>query len=89
MEEKYFPLPAVAGILEGEMVEARLHNDGVDAFLNEEIKSLQLELTDSYATPIYLVVDPVSGEQLGRRDGALMDEEKFAAFLREAAAKRG
>lgn len=89
MEENFFPLPAVAGILEDGMIEARLHNDDPDVTLQAAIKALQLEMTGSYATPIYLVIDPESGEELGRRDGALMDEEAFAGFLREAVAKRG
>ncbi|RMH02630.1 MAG: hypothetical protein D6702_08300 [Planctomycetota bacterium] len=85
MEENIFPLPAVAGILENELVEARLHNDGRERpELTRSIKALQLEMTGSYSTPIYLVIDPESGEVLGRRDGALLDEQRFAAFLRQA-----
>jgi len=89
MEENFFPLPAVAGILENQMVEARLHNDDHDPAISERTIELQLAMTESYTTPIYLVVDPASGEILGRRDGALKDEEGFAAFLREAADQRG
>ncbi|MBC8330336.1 MAG: hypothetical protein ISR76_03340 [Planctomycetes bacterium] len=89
MEENIFPLPAVAGILENEMVEARLHNDDFDPEIKERVVALQLEMTSSYTTPIYLVLDPVTGEVLGRRDGALLEEAAFADFLRTAAAKKG
>ena len=86
MEENFFPLPAVAGLLK-DMVEARLHNDGPIEEIKERVQSLQQELTQSIATPIYLVMDPKTGSILGRRDGSLFDEEGFADFLRKAAAK--
>jgi len=87
MEENFFPAPAVAGQLDG-MVEARLHNDGPLDSLRDQVKEWQQEYTQSYATPIYVVVDPDSGAILGRRDGSLFDEEAFAEFLRVAASKR-
>ncbi|MAF64980.1 MAG: hypothetical protein CMJ84_04880 [Planctomycetes bacterium] len=81
MEQSVFPAPAVAGEL-NRMIEARLHNDGP---AEEEVRRLELELVDSYATPVYLVLDPVSGEQLGVQHGARdFDTEGFAAFLRAA-----
>ena len=86
MEENFFPLPAVAGQLEN-MVEARLHNDGPVASIKERVQSLQQELTQSIATPIYLVMDPKTGTILGRRDGSLFDEEGFADFLIKAVAQ--
>ena len=89
MEENIFPLPAVAGILEEQMVEARLHTDLHDEVQKQRNVDLQLELTESYTLPLYLVMDPETGEILGRRDGSLTNEEAFAAFLREAAAKKG
>ncbi len=83
MEENIFPQPAVAGILDG-MVEARLHYDSNDDAVKTEVKRLQDEMVQSFATPIYLVLDPTSGEVLARRDGALMDETKFANWLSSA-----
>lgn len=86
MEENFFPLPAVAGELE-QMIEARLHNDTPNRKAKIEIIALQEKLTESVATPIYLVMDPQTGLILGRRDGSLFHEEKFADFLRSSAEK--
>ncbi|MDP6539622.1 MAG: hypothetical protein QF903_10905 [Planctomycetota bacterium] len=81
MEQSVFPTPAVAAELES-MIEARLHNDGPTP---EEVRRLELEMVDSYATPVYVVVDPASGEQLGVQHGARdFDAEGFAEFLRAA-----
>ena len=64
MEEKVFPRPAVAGILEEKYVEARLHADGE---LNvEQIHQLQDDMAKSRATPLYLVVDPVTEQRVTR-----------------------
>jgi hypothetical protein len=83
MEENIFPQPAVAGLLQ-DMIEARLHNDGADVVVREAIQALQKEMAASVATPIYIVVDPTTGEQLARRDGALLDAQLFADWLRDA-----
>ena len=78
MEEKVFPLPAVAGLLEN-YVEARLHTDKPHTL---HLKDLQVEMTASVANPIYLAVDPVSGRQLARFDGAtLQSDQPFIDFL--------
>jgi len=79
MEEKIFPSPAVAGILEPGFVEARLHTDGPPR--EEENKARQKEMTESYATPIYVIVDPSGGRVLRLRAG-WMSEAQFAGFLR-------
>ena len=81
MEEGIFPQPAVADVLESNFVEARLHNDGHDAELKASIQQLQQELTGSFAAPIYLIVDPESGKERARRDGAMRDAASFAAWL--------
>ena len=85
MEEKVFPKPAVAGILESSYVEARLHADGQKNI--EQIRELQHELAKSVATPIYVVVDPVTQEPLGHFEGVALKEESFRDFLLEARAK--
>jgi hypothetical protein len=56
MEKSVFPSPAVAGVLEERFVEARLHTDGTKNI--DRILQLQAELTQSVATPYYLVIDP-------------------------------
>lgn len=75
MEEGFFRKPAVAGVLEERFVEARLHTDF------PELAELQLEMTQSKALPIYLVVDPGIGAQHGRVDGGL--KEAFVRLLDE------
>ena len=86
MEENIFPQPAVAGVL-AQMVEARLHYDSQSTEVKVRVKQLQEEMVQSFATPIYLVLDPNSGEVLGRRDGAMFDEDEFAAWLTAAVQK--
>ena len=85
MDENIFPQPAVAGLMEG-LIEARLHNDGQ---AKEAVKTLQNKMTGSFATPIYLLLDSNSGQQLARRDGALLDEQGFADWLKAGMAKSG
>ena len=82
MEQSVFPEPSVRAELRG-MVEARLHNDGEH---KDPIKALQLEMTGSYATPIYLVVDPSTRRILGKQEGA-RSAEVFRRFLSESAAR--
>lgn len=80
MEEKVFHRPAVAGILAQDFVEARLHTDGQRNV--ERILELQEELTGSVATPIYVILEPATGEKQRLFEGATYDAERFAAFLR-------
>lgn len=84
MEQRVFPESEVNAELRG-MVEARLHNDGD---VKESIKTLQLEMTGEYTTPIYLVVEPRTRRVLGKQRGAT-SAANFARFLRESAARAG
>ena len=85
MEEKVFRLPAVAGLLSEGYVEARLHTDGKEGDpAYDRSRELQDELAGSKANPIYLIVDPASGETLDRFEGADLTGTRFEAFLREA-----
>jgi hypothetical protein len=79
MEEKIFRLPAVAGVLDRSYVEARLHTDG-EAHI-DRIRDVQQELTQSIATPIYVLVDPTSGEKRAVFEGPTKDPQRFADFL--------
>ena len=84
MEKKVFIKPAVAGLLEKDYVEARLHTDGHTNI--ERILELQKRLAESVANPIYVTVDPKSGTRLGKFEGATLgdgDEAKFIRFLEE------
>jgi hypothetical protein len=78
MEERTFLEPAVAALLENDFIEARLHTDGTVNI--ERILELQKELTGVRSNPYYVLVDPASGEVLGRRGGA-MSAEAFVEFL--------
>jgi thiol:disulfide interchange protein DsbD len=79
MEEKIFPRPAVARELKENLIEARLHNDGGPRM--EENRKLQDEKAGSRAAPIYLIIDPKTGETLRKKAG-VMTEVKFLEFLR-------
>lgn len=78
MEEGVFLKSAVADILGPKYVEARLHVD------YPENLERQLEMVQSNAQPIYLVLDPATGEVHHRIDGAsLLSNEPFIEFLTE------
>lgn len=79
MEEKVFPLPAVAEALRNGFIEARLHTDGGPAM--DRNKELQKEMTRSVANPIYVIVDPKTGQPLRKKAG-LIREADFLLFLR-------
>lgn len=84
MEESVFPLPAVAGVLKGGFIEARLHNDGPPR--KEENRKLQEEIAGNMATPNYVIIDPKTGAKLRVRAG-YMGETTFIEFLRGKALK--
>ncbi len=78
MEKGVFLHPAVAGPLTERFVEARLHID----YERNEVR--QLDMTATVAQPVYLVVDPVTEEVLGRHDGAtLVSDDPFVDFLND------
>ena len=77
MEKDIFLRPAVAGELE-KMIEARLHYDGKRG---DEVSRRQDEMVHSRANPIYVIVDPKTGQTLRRQDGRT-DEATFLEFLR-------
>jgi len=79
MEESIFPSPAVAEVLKKGFIEARLHNDGGPK--KDETRARQERMTNSVATPIYVIVDPKSGAQLRLRAG-FMSAATFVEFLR-------
>jgi len=80
MERKVFPDPAVATVLTNKFVEARIHTDHEDQ--GKANRALQLDMTQSRAQPIYLILDPATGKIHGRLDGALLgDNQPFIDFL--------
>ena len=88
MEGKVFPSPAVAEVLNEKYVETRLHVDVPDRVPDiEENRRLQREYARTIALPVYVAIDPGTGQELGRFEGADLGGAKFRAFLLEAAAK--
>ena len=76
MEEGTFRVSAVAEILEERFVEARLHVD------YKENLERQLDMVQSNAQPIYVVVDPATGEIHGEQfKGAALSDDEFIEWL--------
>lgn len=86
MEEKIFLRPAVAGVLKKGFIEARLHADGPSEPKYDRIRELQKKLTNSVALPIFVIIDPKTGDKLRKKAG-LMTEAAFLNFLRGAPLK--
>ena len=81
-EEKVFPSPKIAELLEERFIEARLHTDGEKN--NERILELQQELAKNIATPYYLIQDPKSKRLLGEPLGSVTTVDTFLEFLERA-----
>ncbi len=86
MEVTLFHKPAVRRELDW-FVEARLHCDGDTGDrprIARENKAFQKEMTNTLGNPIFVVVDPKTGEPLLMFPRATFDEDEFADFLRQA-----
>ncbi len=81
MEGSVLPSPAVAEELTKNFVEARLHAD-LGSYA-ERAQALREELTGSVALPIYVVMDPESGEIGGILEGLRLPPD-FKDFLTES-----
>jgi hypothetical protein len=92
MEQSTFPLPAVAGEL-AHFVEARLHADTLDPVHGARIKELVETMARSASQPIFVVIDPRTGKELGRHtEGAALfkpDIKVFTKFLKDLRVKAG
>ena len=69
MEDKVFPSPAVAELMQKELVEARLHTDSQNTLTDAQFaenRRLQSELAGTKANPYFVIVDPDSGEVLAK-----------------------
>ena len=82
MEENFFPRPEVSGLLQKNVVEARLHTDRAGPFLNR-ILALQQRFSGSRALPVYVLLDPRTERSIGRVKGAR--EPAFLDLVRQAA----
>lgn len=68
MEDDVFLRPAVAGTMKLHFVEARLHVDLQKYLTKEQFarnKELQKQHTSSRGMPMFVVVDPKTGNELG------------------------
>ena len=84
MEEKVFRREAVASELT-HFVEARLHTDHGDKALRERWRALEEKLAGTRSTPVYVVIDPRTDEELGRFEGGTLGSDApFVEFLRAA-----
>lgn len=86
MEGKTFSSPAVAGELESNFIEARLHAD-IGAYA-KRAQELRDEFTDSVALPIFVVIDPATGE-IGGEIAGFQLPGTFSAFLEESRTNLG
>ncbi len=89
MENSIFLLPAVAGLMQANFVEARHHTDTQNVLTAEQFaanRKLQAELAGTNANPFYVVVDPKTGTVLGKHElsgGPGAWEGGWIAFLQE------
>jgi hypothetical protein len=90
MEQFIFRRPEVFRELEN-TVEARLHTDGFGDHrpISLANQKLQDELTDTLATPVYVVQDPRDGKVLGVFRGSTPDAGAFAKWLEDARGRFG
>jgi hypothetical protein len=68
MENSIFLLPAVAGLMQENFVEARHHTDTQNILTVAQLeanRTLQAELAGTTANPFYVVVEPKTGKVLG------------------------
>jgi hypothetical protein len=95
MEDDVFLRPAVAGLMKQGFVEARLHVDIQKHLTKEQFarnKELQKQFTTTRAMPIFVVVDPKTGKELGETPPVGLSPaaltESWAAFLQKMLAAR-
>ncbi len=80
METSIFPVPAVAGVLNENYVESRLHMDVEPA--RSKYRTLQAKLAGGVARPTYVLVDPNTETVLAKQKGWLPNVTGFTSFLR-------
>jgi len=83
-EMKVLPAAGVRELLSEHFVEARLHTDGDRG---EELSAFQQKLTQSIATPLYLVLDPKTERRIGGQVGGVQTVDGFRGFLSAALEK--
>lgn len=95
MENSIFLLPAVAGLMQQHVVEARHHTDTQNTLTDAQFaanRKLQDELAHTKANPFFVMVDPKTGKVLGTHSlsgGPNAWEANWLAFLRQMIAAAG
>lgn len=87
MEKNVFPNAEVRGELE-RLARVQLFTDGAGDEYDRN-RQFQQERFGSVALPLYVVVDAVTGEELGRLEGLTRDAAAFARFLRSSRERAG
>ena len=83
MEEGLFHETPVREAMTAGFVEARLHTDRPSEHL-EEILALQKKYSGTVTLPVYIVLDPSTGEAQARMDGVPRDQADWLRFLDQA-----
>ena len=95
MEDKVFPSPAVAGLMQRFVVESRQHTDTKNTLTDEQFttnRKAQAEIAGSKANPYFVVVDPRTGAKIDtfRLTGSFTEwEGLWKAWLEGVLAKTG
>lgn len=79
LEEKTFELPAVAGILSDNFIEARLHTDGDDGPRRQRNRELQGRFASSIANPWLVIIDPKTETKLA--ESGYLEADELIDFL--------
>jgi len=79
LEEKTFEVPAVAGLLSNNFIEARLHTDGDDGPRRQRNRKIQERFADSIANPWLVIIDPKTETKL--TESGYLEEAELIDFL--------
>ncbi len=95
MEDKVFPSPAVAGLMQQFVVEGRLHTDAQNTLTDAQFatnRKVQADVAGTKANPYFVVVDPKTGAEIAEHKlsgGWTEWEANWKAFLEEVLVKSG
>lgn len=95
MEDKVFPSPAVAELMQQHFVEARVHTDAQNTLSDAQFaanKKAQSEIAGTIANPYFVVVDAKSGKKLAQHKlsgGFAQWETNWREFLLQVLQQTG
>lgn len=90
MENNIFLRPAVAGLMQANLVESRHHTDIQNTLTAEQFaanRKLRDEIAATTATPYFVIVDPKTGKKIAEHalsGGPNAWEGNWIAFLEQA-----